>query len=34
MLRDYGLPPLEVLPDIKVGDDGVVYGDSAWDDLM
>jgi len=34
MLREYGLPPLEVLPDIKVGNDGVVYGESAWEELM
>ena len=34
MLRDYGLQPLEVLPDIEVDDDGAVYGESAWDDLM
>lgn len=34
MLRDFGLPPLEVLPEIAVDDNGEVYGDRAWDDLM
>lgn len=34
MLRDYGLPPLEVLPKIAVDDHGEVYGERAWDDLM
>lgn len=34
MLRDYGLPPLDVLPDIAVAEDGSVYGDPAWGELM
>ena len=34
MLRDYGLPPLEVLPEIAVDDNGEVYGEPGWDDLM
>lgn len=34
MLRDFGLPPLEVLPEIAVDDNGEVYGEPAWYDLM
>lgn len=34
MLMSYGLPPLEVLPDVGVSEDGNVRFDAEWEELM
>ena len=34
MLRDFELPPLHLLPEIVIDDDGEVCGDPAWKELM
>ncbi|OFL91432.1 hypothetical protein [Corynebacterium sp. HMSC055D05] len=34
MLRDFELPPLHLLPEITIDDDGEVCGDPAWKGMM
>ena len=34
MLREFELPPLHLLPEITIDDDGEVCGDAAWKEMM